>query len=372
MIQDVFFYAPRSVNIEQLSLGNIGLSTEQGRLLGLRNDQTVKGIVDSSGTNITLSTDHANLRMAISPSLTPGFSFLFKSSLTAQGVQLSVIRSALALAEDNSVEHKKVQQSPGKLAGFMNRINYLYNLNSPIAAIKVFANPELMQRIVSTLIDELPPSPEPDEILSKKESISANTLKTALIASGLFKGESKSSQKLTVKNILKMSRNNIESLKLSIKDLTLEDINDAIDYMDSSQLLGILRQEQQEPMYRFPILFQDAPAADICIYRDAKDEQKRHQESFWKVDIELPLNEKHALSISAQLKDASVLDLYIWTSDRTLLTLLESSISVLRNNLSMWDIALNTCQILFGERPPGTASEKPHYYRAGTSLDCLT
>lgn len=372
MIQDVLLYSPRSVNLEQLSLGNIGLTTEQGRLLGLRNDQTVKGIVDESGSSILLSTEYANLRLAISPSMTPGFSILFKVILTAQGAHLDVIRNAVSSGKNNSGELRKSTRSPGIFSGLISRLNYLYHLTSPITSARIFTNPILLGKIISTIHDEFSPSQEKNEILNNTESISSETVKSALLSSGLFNVMRNGKKNLTLKNILEIARDNIEDVMSSIKDLELKDITDAIDYMESSQLLGVIRQEQQETMYRFPIFFQNSAAAEICIHRDDKKDKNSHHESLWKIDIDLPLDEKSAISINARLRNLSVLDLYVWTEDKALKTLLESSTDTLRNNLSTWDISLNTCQVISGNRPTASSTEKPHHYRAGTSLDCLT
>lgn len=372
MIQDVSLYSPRSVNLEQLSLGNIGLTTEQGRLLGLRSDQTVKGIVDESGNNIILITEYANLRMAISPSLTPGFSFLFKVILTAQGAQLDVVRSSASKGTNNSLDTKKSTLSPRKFSGLINRLNYLYHLDSPITSIKVFANPVLLGKIISIIHDEFSPPQERDELLNSTESISADTIKASLLSSGLFRARKNDKKNLTLVNILEIVRENIDDISLSINDLELKDITDAIDYMESSQLLGVLRQEQQESMYRFPIFFHNSGAAEICIHRDEKEDKDKHHESQWKIDINLPLDEKSTIAINVRLSNLSVLDLYVWTEDKALKTLLESSIGILRNDLSKWDISLNTCRVILGNRPQAASLENPNHSRAGTSLDCLT
>ena len=91
MIPDVQPNHRRPANLDQTVAGGVRLSTEQGRALGLRNEQTVRGVVDANGTTITLTeaTIAGDIIEVFANDLVPLTDAISKGQYTAKGALLS-------------------------------------------------------------------------------------------------------------------------------------------------------------------------------------------------------------------------------------------------------------------------------------------
>jgi ABC-type amino acid transport system permease subunit len=94
MIPDVQPNHLRPVNLDQTVAGGIKLSTEQGRALGLRNEQTVRGVVDESGLRVVLTTDQGSLQLPLPSRAQVFMELMFRTWVTPRGFVLQPLGQA--------------------------------------------------------------------------------------------------------------------------------------------------------------------------------------------------------------------------------------------------------------------------------------
>lgn len=371
MIPDVQPNHLRPVNLDQTVAGGVRLSTEQGRVLGLRNEQTVRGIVDENGTRVLLTTDHGSLQLTL-PGRAQAFAeLMFRSWLTPRGFLLQPLAQADKKAAKSTLPATTAPgTAPPAPASLPSRVNYLLPLQTPLGALSVFANPQALRQWVNPSTRHPAERAEPSVILPTRDNISATTIKSALMNSGLF-AQQGAAAGVTLKTLLESARKRLDENRPSLSGIEMKDVVDAIDYIESAQLHAIAKQENQEVLYRFPLLFNDAPPGEASIQREKAHDHAEHDMP-WRFDLELPVDEQHSVQISVQLSQGSNLNLVIWSRSQPLISLMEQELSALARQLSTWDMVLSHCQIVHGQRPPTHQSNQISSPLTGHHLDCYT
>lgn len=375
MIPDVQPNHLRPVNLDQTVAGGIKLSTEQGRALGLRNEQTVRGVVDESGLRVLLSTDQGTLQLPLPSRAQVFMELMFRTWVTPRGFVLQPLGQAEKKAAKSNLS---ATTAPGAAPGAVTtpatslpgRANYLLPLQTPLSALSVFANPQALRQWANPSTGQQVERAEPGIVLPTRDNISAITIKSALMSSGLFAQQGVANQ-VTLKTLLESAKKRLEETRPGLSGIEMKDVVDAIDSIESAQLHAIAKQENQEVFYRFPLLFNDAPPAEASIQREKKHEQAEHDIP-WRFDLELPVDEQHRVQISVQLSQGSKLNLVIWSRSEPLISLMEQELSALARQLSTWDMVLDHCQIVLGQRPPAHQSSEVSSPLTGHHLDCYT
>ena len=375
MIPDVQPNHLRPVNLDQTVAGGIKLSTEQGRALGLRNEQTVRGVVDESGLRVVLTTDDGSLQLALPSRAQVFMELMFRTWVTPRGFVLQPLGQAEKKAAKSSLP---TSTSPGAAPGAVTtpatslpgRANYLLPLQTPLSALSVFANPQALRQWVNSSAVQNAERSDPGIVLPSRDNISANTIKSALMSSGLFAHQG-AANNVTLKTLLESAKKRLEETRPGLSGIEMQDVVDAIDSIESSQLHAIAKQENQEVFYRFPLLFNDAPPAEASIQREKNHQQAEHDIP-WRFDLELPVDEQHKLQISVQLTQGSSLNLVIWSHSEPLISLMEQELPALARQLSTWDMVLDHCQIVLGQRPTAHQSNDVSSPSTGHHLDCYT
>ena len=375
MIPDVQPNHLRPVNLDQTVAGGIKLSTEQGRALGLRNEQTVRGVVDESGLRVLLSTDQGTLQLPLPSRAQVFMELMFRTWVTPRGFVLQPLGQAEKKAAKSNLP---ATTAPGAAPGAVTtpatslpgRANYLLPLQTPLSALSVFANPQALRQWANPSTGQQVERAEPGIVLPTRDNISAITIKSALMSSGLFAQQGVANQ-VTLKTLLESAKKRLEETRPGLSGIEMKDVVDAIDSIESAQLHAIAKQENQEVFYRFPLLFNDAPPAEASIQREKKHEQAEHDIP-WRFDLELPVDEQHRVQISVQLSQGSNLNLVIWSRSEPLTSLMEQELPALARQLSTWDMVLDHCQIVLGQRPPAHQSSEVSSPLTGHHLDCYT
>jgi len=375
MIPDVQPNHLRPVNLDQTVAGGIKLSTEQGRALGLRNEQTVRGVVDESGLRVLLSTDQGTLQLALPSRAQVFMELMFRTWVTPRGFVLQPLGQAEKKAAKSSLPASSATgAAPSAVTtpatSLPSRANYLLPLQTPLGALSVFANPQALRQWANPSTGQAVERAEPGIVLPTRDNISAITIKSALTSSGLFAQQGVANQ-ITLKTLLESAKKRLEDSRPGLSGIEMKDVVDAIDYIESAQLHAIAKQENQEVFYRFPLLFNDAPPAEASIQREKNHQQAEHDMP-WRFDLELPVDEQHKVQISVQLTQGSNLNLVIWSRSEPLISLMEQELSALARQLSTWDMVLDHCQIVLGQRPPTHQSSDISAPLTGHHLDCYT
>lgn len=371
MIPDVQPNILRPANMELSIAGGIRLNNEQGRLLGLRSEQTVRGVVDESGTRIMLTNEHSSLQLALPGRFQSFTELMFRSWVTPRGFMLQLLTQP-GKQDVKTAPIPSAAPATGTAAGppLPARATFLFQLQTPLSALAAFTNPQALRQLIASAVNTTSNPVELDAIWQQRLGISATTIKSALLHSGLL-GLSTVSGNTTLKSLLEHLKKRLEDSKTTAPGMRVEDIAEAIDYLESSQLHGIAKQEVNEMLYRFPVLFTDTPPTEVRILRE-KQQEEAAPESPWRCDLDVPVDNKQSIEISVQLSTDRSLNVVIWSRSAHLVKLMEEELSGLARQLSTWDIALDKCQIVYGERPgtqQGTdASQRP----TGKHLDCYT
>jgi hypothetical protein len=367
MIHEVLHITPRPVSVDQAIQAVVRLSTELGRHLGLRNEQVVKGVVDAKGSSILLSTDHGSYRLQLG---SPGYhsaEFIFKVFLSAHGVQLRALPAAPA--EPGAPPAPPAVPLPQ--SSLFNRLTYLQHLQTPLHTLALLARPGGL----AAAADQLPEQNARDalrQLLVSSSAISASTVKSALLNSGLF-GIAAGQGNWSLKKLLLLLRRSSDSAGARVPLTVLNDISKVIDYIESAQVDALLHQEKQEVLYRFPLLLSDGQPLQIVMRSKPDETDETGQEPHWCLDMDMPLHNQCHLWVSAVLYAAGSLDVCVWSTDERLVSSMTASVAVLQRNLNMFDLALRGCKICLGERPsPDTAGYGRGTYPAGASMDLST
>jgi hypothetical protein len=92
----------------------------------------------------------------------------------------------------------------------------------------------------------------------------------------------------------------------------------------------------------------------------------------WRFDLNIPLQGKQMLEVSAQLTQQANLQVVIWSQSEPLVRLMEREVVTLARQLSSWDISLAHCQIILGQRPLASPTGDGQPRHTGSQLDCYT
>lgn len=375
MIPDVQPNHLRPANLDQTVAGGVRLSTEQGRALGLRNEQTVRGVVDANGTTITLSTDYASQSMAVLARGQPYAELFFRSWLTAHGFILKPIPSSAAAAAAAAAASKDNKPPPVATAlspspAMAPRAAYLYQTQTPLGVLSAFAQPQALRQLITQALGSAAQPDDTEPLWQSRQHLSATSIQSALHSSGVL-GSGSASGMITLRIMLEQLKKRIEDTQARQLNIETDDIDDAIDYLDSAQLQSIVKQETQEAFYRFPLLLNDSPPAEVIIHQD-QPRQAADSPPPWRFDLNIPLQGKQMLEVSAQLTQQANLQVVIWSQSEPLVRLMEREVVTLARQLSSWDISLAHCQIILGQRPHASPTGDGQPRHTGSQLDCYT
>jgi hypothetical protein len=370
MIPDLQPNYLRPTNLEQTVAGGIRLSTEQGRALGLRNEQTVRGVVDASGTSITLSTDYVSQSLALHARGQPFAELFFRSWLTPQGIILKPLASAVLAKDSKNPSLATRMSAPDQTNSLPPRAAYLYLMQKPLSTLSAFTHPQALLQLISLSADKHAQLAETDKFWQIRQDLSATSIKNALRSSGVL-GSGSATSMVTLKVMLERIKKSIEDTRARQFNIEPDDIADAIDYLESAQLQSVVKQDSQEVLYRFPVLFHDSPPAEVIIHQD-QQRQSVDTSQPWRFSISIPVLGNKSLEVSAQLTKEASLNVVIWSKSEELVNKMEREVKTLARQLSAWDIGLAHCQIILGERPDPLPTVDKQDRHTGNQLDCYT
>ncbi len=358
---------------EPETLGVLRLSTEQGRQLGLRNDQTVRGVVDATGTQIQLDTDEAASLLNL-PGRAPALSeWLFRVRLGPLGVQLLPQR-ALASAGGNAPlppapsPPRDEPPLPGPV--LPGRVASLLSLQTPLSALAALADPRTLRRLLQDAVPAAQRAAVDAALWHARDAITPDAVRSALLGSGFVTARQGTAPGVSVRKLLEQLRDSADAGDIELSAGEYSAVLEGLDSLEAMQLQGLARQEAQEALYRFPMLFHDAPPAQLTVQRDAPPPQGGASAAPpWRVDLDLPLPDGRALEISVQWQARGELTLVLWTLDDALHAALRQELGSLAQRLEDWDMLLGHCQIVLGERPARPPTPPA---AAASRLDCYT
>jgi hypothetical protein len=371
MIPDLHASLVRApLGAEPETLGVLRLSTEQGRQLGLRNDQTVRGVVDATGTQIQLDTDTVAPQLALSGHA-PSFSeWLFRVRLGPLGVQLLPQRQLGSPAGSSPPSPASVREAPALPGPVLpGRVASLLSLQTPLSALAALADPRVLRRLLQDAVPHAQRAVADAALWHARDAITPDAVRAALLGSGFVTARGGGTPVFSIKKLMEQLRDSADAGDSDLSATEYSAVQEGIDALEAMQLQGLARQEAQEALYRFPMLFHDAPPAQLSLQRDAPPQDVAAAAVPWRVDLDLPLPDGRALEISVQWQARGELTLVVWTMDDALHVALRQELASLAQRLEDWDMMLGHCQIVLGERPARAHAPPP---AAASRLDCLT
>ncbi len=372
MIHDVQFNTPRLVSADESLPSSLRLTSEQGRLLGLRNEQTVRGVLDPSGNSIVLTTDSASYRLAITSAFNPLANLIFKAWLTPQGVLLQPLRQSLIRAS-NAPDTPANQALPAAThsASLPQRLLFLYQLQTPLSALAALRHPQQLQQMLARVGTPAQAERAIDHLWHTRDALSAASIKSAITGSGLLNVGASAAASISLKKILEQIRRNSVEHRQHSETLKLGDLDDAMDYLESAKLHGLLKQETGELFYRFALLLLDAHPVEVRISRE-RPAQQGDPDASWRIDLDIPLGGNRHVDVSLQLLSDATVNVVVWSTDQALLALMKRETPALGRRFADWDIALGNVQMVYGERPPARETLTTSNTALSKKLDCYT
>jgi hypothetical protein len=372
MIPDLHTSAVRApLGGEPQTLGVLRLSTEQGRQLGLRNEQTVRGVVDATGTHIQLDTEDAGPLLTLSGRAPALSEWLFLVRLGPLGVQLLPQRQLGSPVGSPAPTPAPARDEPPLPASVLpGRVASLMSLQTPLSALAALADPRTLRRLLQDAVPAAQRAAVDAALWHARDAITPDAVRSALLGSGFVTTRHGATPTFSIKKLLEQLRASADVGDSELSTGEYSALQDGIDALEAMQLQGLARQEAQEALYRFPMLFHDLPPAQLTLQRDAPQQEGASAAAVpWRVDLDLPLPDGQALEISVQWQARGELTLVLWTVDDALHAALREELGSLAQRLEDWDMLLGHCQIVLGERPAPSHTPRA---AAAARLDCYT
>ena len=249
---------PRLSPLVLESSAAVAVSEKVAREIGLADNQVVRGVIAARGGLMKLLINGQELGWASTKKFKPGDSIDFRVRTTINGKTLLPISVELA----KSLKTAKPLGNSGESSRLL---SLLYRQGSG-ATQSEFFKPSMVNEILKQSIDPNL-SQTIAQIMYKMRGISPNTVRDALLGSGLF-GEF--SLKAQVSGPLDLKQMMRKLLLASKPDgPTAGNIEKIVDEIEGRQLEALQAQQKQELSYHFVMPFVDANPVEIHFQRGA-------------------------------------------------------------------------------------------------------
>lgn len=309
------------------------LSEQMARQLGLRDNQIVRGVIESRGDLMKLILNNREIDWTGSRRFRAGDKLDLRVVMTDRGANLVPV----TLSSDS--ESSQVVLSERLLQLF-------YRPRQEAALIGLF-NPKSLALLLSktgsaSLGKTLGP------LLNSMGSLTPAAVKRALRDSGLFT-ENRLAKKLPLKQDIKVFlRNLLRAAALQNQTQQVSDIQGAIDQLESRQLESLQAQSNRELSYSFLLPFADAEPVDVKFSRAAG---ATPEAAAWIIDLYTDSQLLGQLWLKTRVSSAGQLDMMVWVERQQSAQLARSAMAELKYELEAFGLQLAEFKVLNSPRP---------------------
>ena len=313
----------------------VRITEEMALQLGLKDNQTVRAVIENRGDLLRLILNQKDLDWNGSSKFKPGERIDFKVNFGTNGVTLTPIKTAPQTVSGP----KQANTLPTGLISLMHRPSQpalLSNLLKPAALDSILAHlgaRDWTQRL--------------EQLKIPMRSITASGVKQALNNSGLF-GEffiaSKQSQKPDLKQIMR-------GILRSIPDgVTLKtSLEQAVQELEGRQLDSLTSQNTREPSLQFTIPFTDAHPVDVELKKevDSGDLEKFH----WVINLHTDSEKLGEIWLKSKLLSDAEVEMTMWAVRESVASDAKFLSSELEYELKNFGLRMKGMTILNASRP---------------------
>ena len=312
----------------------IKITEKMAKQLGLRDNQIVRGVIENRGDLLKLILNNREIDWIGSRRYRVGDRVDFRVSITAQGGTLQPITLPSQLAASDGTLSNRLLQ-------------LLYRPQQASILLQLF-RPATLNTLL-THISDRGNSQQIAQLVSNMGSVSPQTVKNALVNSGLFTESHLVKNQFVKQDIKLFLRNLLRVGALQTQPQVLAEIEQAIDQIESRQLETLQAQQNRELSYSFTLPFADAEPVDIEFKRARNTDGESADE--WVINLYTDSPALGQVWLKATLLGDSKLDMIMWSESQHCADLARKASSELEYELQAFGLQLSRFQILNTPRP---------------------
>lgn len=313
----------------------VRVSEQMAKTLGLRDNQVIRGVIESRGGLLKLMFNSHEFDWAGTKGFKPGDRIDFRYERSVYGRSLRAISpSSVPLSLSAGPAVASIASASPRL------LSLLYRPDQPSIVSQLFRTGGL-----ESLLSQV--SGLAGYQRQNMGMLTGDAVKNALLNSGLFGEYLLASQSPPKPDLKQLLRNLLRNMPLPASALV--DIEMAIDEIESRQLDSLQAQQNREVSYHFTLPFGDANPVEVHLERGAC--QPDQDESDWVINLHTDSDTLGELWLKTTLKGASSLEMIMWIQRADIATMARSATSELEYELQMFGLDLIKLTVLNASRP---------------------
>jgi hypothetical protein len=331
--------------------GQLRISNEAARQLGLADQQVVKGLLDRESGTIRLSTDTASMAFYYRQSAYNPVMIWFRVSQSAYGAVLRPLPHEDSTTTERSRSSSSPPTASESSAGLSRQLLLMLASRPSLATIwsQLYAqgHPDPQRQMLQQEFMRL------RELLPRAADLDVAAIRTALT------GMSASAPGAAAPGLLKALWQSLSGRRQPGPDArNILDLSEVLqplqEYLDSARIESLLNQEQGRLVARFPLFFADAPPVEISLTGQGN---ARHEGGAgWRLDLEMLLPDGAQLWLNCLFDSSWDVQATAWTTNQQLAIDMRRNARELQNNLASFGLQLRSLQVVPEARPPGSGS----------------
>lgn len=324
----------RSSPILLAGLVAVKISEQMARQLGLRDNQVVRGVIESRGDLLKLVLNNREINWPGSRRLRPGDKIDFRVVATDQGSTLLPIK----LPDDPATPNMPFSERFLQLLYRPRQASTLMHLLTPKSLAMLLSQTNFAE--ADKRIGPLLPS---------MASLAPTGVKRALANSGLFT-ENHLARRLPIKQDTKVFLRTLLRLTAQQNQPQLvADIQSAIDQLESRQLDSLQAQSNRELSYSFTLLFRDADPVEVEFSQTASTNPETERE--WIIDLHTNSKALGPLWLKTTVHSAGIVDMLVWIERDRSAQLARDAMAELAAELEAFGLNLREFEVFNSPRP---------------------
>ncbi len=307
----------------------INVSEVTARQLALKDNQIVRGVIESQGSKLQLVIGDKSIPLAKLGRLQLGDSVALRALVKPDGLTLVPINAY-------------PQTSPTVPAYSDRFLRLLYSPIMPSSALRGL-QPATLNTLASLA------GTASGVLLASMSNISRDAVKSAFLTSGLFTEFNLLSKERSRPDLKTMLRTLLALNTIRTNASLVSDINSAVDLIESKQLDSLAAQLNRETLYSFILPFKDFAPVEVDIERHSNI--NGGQDASWIINLYSSSNELGDMWLKTTLLPQQELDMMIWAERANTAQCASAAMSELMHQLKSFGLSLSGVQVFNSVRP---------------------
>ncbi len=308
---------------------SINVSETTARQLALKDNQIVRGVIESQSGKLQLVIDDKSIPLAKLGRLQLGDTVALRAIVKPDGLTLVPINA--------------FPKAPKTVPEYSDRfLRLLYSPNVPGLGLKG------LQPATLNMLASLAGSAS-GVFLASMSNISRDTVKSAFLNSGLFTELNLLSKERFRPDLKTMLRTLLALNVIRTNASLVSDINSAVDLIESKQLDSLAAQLNRETLYSFILPFKDFSPVEVDIEKYSNI--SGGQGASWIINLFSSSDELGDMWLKTTLLPQQELDVMIWAERTNTAQCASAAMSELTHQLKSFGLSLSGVQVFNSVRP---------------------